>query len=74
MSNVARLAGLEIIIVPCGFSVTVIAIAIIIPLDKSTVRKGSFAPGEFYHVYNRDTEKRIVFLDDNDYQRFLALL
>jgi putative transposase len=38
------------------------------------MRKGSFAPGEFYHVYNRGTEKRIVFLDDTDYQRFLALL
>ncbi len=38
------------------------------------MRKGSFAPGEFYHVYNRGTEKRIVFLDDADYERFLALM
>ena len=30
--------------------------------------------GEFYHVYNRGTEKRDLFLDRSDYQRFLLLL
>jgi len=37
-------------------------------------RKFSFSENEFYHVYNRGTEKRIIFLDDHDYQRFLMLL
>ena len=32
------------------------------------------APGEFYHIYNRGTEKRDVFLKKNDYDRFLSLL
>lgn len=30
--------------------------------------------GEYYHIYNRGTEKRDIFLRDNDYQRFLSLL
>lgn len=34
----------------------------------------SFAPGEFYHTYNRGTEKRKIFLNKNDYRRFLLLL
>ncbi len=34
----------------------------------------SFAPGEFYHVYNRGTEKRRIFCNVYDYKRFLALL
>jgi putative transposase len=34
----------------------------------------SFAQGEFYHVYNRGTDKRRVFCDNYDYQRFLGLL
>ena len=33
-----------------------------------------FAVGEFYHVYNRGTEKRLIFLDDVDRTRFLSLL
>lgn len=33
-----------------------------------------FAPSEFYHIYNRGTDKRIVFIDDHDYERFLILL
>ena len=33
-----------------------------------------FAPGEFYHLYNRGTEKRKIFLSKRDYERFLALL
>lgn len=28
----------------------------------------------FYHIYNRGVEKRIVFLDEWDYQRFLQIL
>lgn len=37
-------------------------------------RSFSFAPGEFYHLYNRGTEKRRIFLTHADYARFLALL
>ncbi len=37
-------------------------------------RSIQFAPNEFYHVYNRGTEKRDIFLSDTDYQRFLCLL
>ena len=39
-----------------------------------SLRKQSFAPGEFYHLYNRGTEKRIVFLDKKDYEHFLFLM
>src|SRR3989338_6564932 len=38
------------------------------------LRKQSFAPGEFYHLYNRGTEKRRVFLDKKDYDHFLFLM
>lgn len=31
-------------------------------------------PDEFYHIYNRGTEKRDVFMDTGDYDRFLALM
>jgi REP element-mobilizing transposase RayT len=37
-------------------------------------RKYSFVPGEFYHLYNRGTDKRVVFQDDRDYHRFIELL
>lgn len=37
-------------------------------------RKLSFAPGEFYHVYNRGVDKRLIFLDKTDYRRFIQLL
>ncbi|MEK7175446.1 MAG: transposase [Patescibacteria group bacterium] len=30
--------------------------------------------GEYYHVYNRGTDKRIIFKNDKDYYRFLILL
>ncbi|MFZ1019703.1 MAG: transposase [Minisyncoccia bacterium] len=38
------------------------------------LRKQSFAPGEYYHLYNRGTEKRIIFLDKQDYGHFLFLM
>jgi len=38
------------------------------------LRKQSFAPGEYYHLYNRGTEKRIIFLDKEDYEHFLFLM
>lgn len=30
-----------------------------------------FVNGEFYHVYNRGVDKRKIFLDDQDFKRFL---
>jgi len=35
------------------------------------MRKIQLANNEFYHVYNRGTDKRKIFLDNTDYQRFL---
>ncbi len=37
-------------------------------------RNITFAFGEFYHLYNRGTEKRNIFIRKIDYERFLALL
>ncbi|MBI4121377.1 MAG: transposase [Candidatus Ryanbacteria bacterium] len=37
-------------------------------------RKIEFSVGEFYHVYNRGVDKRNIFLDDGDNERFLRLL
>lgn len=37
-------------------------------------RKSVFSIGEYYHIYNRGTEKRDIFLDKADYLRFLVLL
>ena len=33
-----------------------------------------FEEGEYYHVYNRGVEKRLIFLDDRDRWRFMTLL
>jgi putative transposase len=35
------------------------------------MRKIELANGEYYHIYNRGTDKRDVFLNDRDYGRFL---
>ena len=35
------------------------------------MRKTSFVEGEFYHIYNRGVDKRNIFSDQNDLQRFL---
>ncbi len=37
-------------------------------------RKFSFNEGEFYHIYNRGTDKRQIFIDDDDYRYFQKLL
>jgi REP element-mobilizing transposase RayT len=37
-------------------------------------RTFTFAQGEFYHLYNRGVEKRIIYQDTADYSRFLELL
>jgi putative transposase len=35
-------------------------------------RRGSLSLGEWYHCYSRGVDKRIVFEDTGDYERFLA--
>ncbi len=37
-------------------------------------RAVTFALGEYYHLYNRGTDKRIIFCDASDYKRFTELL
>src|SRR3989344_2776781 len=37
-------------------------------------RTFSFAPDEFYHIYNRGTEKRNIIMSRSDQDRFLSLL
>ena len=37
------------------------------------LRKTNFAPENYYHIYNRGTDKRKIFLEKEDYLRFLAL-
>ncbi len=37
-------------------------------------RKVSFVEGEYYHLYNRGVDKRIIFSSRGDYRRFLMLL
>jgi len=34
----------------------------------------TLAEGETYHIYNRGTDKRIIYLDNADYKRFMELL
>jgi len=34
----------------------------------------TFALDEYYHVYNRGTDKRTIFLDPHDYKRLIELL
>ena len=38
------------------------------------MRKLVFAPGEYYHLYNRGTDKRTIFSDKEDYEYFLYLM
>lgn len=38
------------------------------------LRKFNFSTGEYYHIYNRGTDKRLIFLAQHDYKRFEALL
>lgn len=42
--------------------------------NKYMYRKTSFAEGEHYHIYSRGVEKRKIFLNKKDYERFTALL
>ena len=38
------------------------------------VRKCTFALGEYYYLYNRGSDKRIIFTNDIDSWRFILLL
>jgi putative transposase len=37
-------------------------------------RKIVLSVGEFYHIYNRGVDKKVVFCDNADYERFIFLL
>jgi putative transposase len=39
-----------------------------------STRQTAFAPGEYYHLYNRGNSKQKIFNGKQDYQRFLKLL
>jgi len=39
-----------------------------------STRKIEFAEGEYYHVYSRGVERRKIFMDEDDYERFTRLL
>ncbi|TSC53449.1 MAG: hypothetical protein LiPW39_258 [Parcubacteria group bacterium LiPW_39] len=38
------------------------------------MRKIEFSTGQYYHIYNRGVDKRNIFLDSRDYDRFLLTL
>ena len=38
------------------------------------IRKIKFSEGEYYHIYNRGVDKREIFMDKNDHERFVLLL
>ena len=46
----------------------------LLAIIMSMNRRLTFSEGEFYHVYNRGNDKRIIFLENSDYKRFLNLL
>ena len=38
------------------------------------LRKDPFITGEYYHIYNRGIDKRVIFKTKNDFERFIMLL
>ena len=38
------------------------------------LRKDPFITGEYYHIYNRVIDKRVIFKSKKDYERFMTLL
>lgn len=38
------------------------------------LRKDPFITGEYYHIYNRGIDKRVIFTSESDFERFLMLL
>ena len=45
-----------------------------IVLCINMLRKDPFVTGEYYHLYNRGIDKRVIFKIKKDYERFLMLL
>lgn len=45
-----------------------------VTLNDMSLRKQVFVLDEHYHLYNRGTEKRTIFLDKEDYEHFLSLM
>ena len=43
-------------------------------IHNMSIRKQTFAPNEFYHLYNRGTDKRVIFQDEKDYKHILLLM
>ena len=43
-------------------------------IESYDMLREPIAQNEFYHLYNRGTEKRSIFLDENDHERFVRLL
>jgi len=41
---------------------------------KNMLRKTALVPGEWYHLYNRGTDRREIFATEKDYERFLRLI
>lgn len=39
--------------------------------DDMSIRKVPFVSGEYYHVYNRGVDKRIIFSNESDIKRFM---
>jgi len=39
-----------------------------------SIRKTNFVSGEYYHIYNRGNDKKIIFHDTQDYKRFVGIL
>ena len=39
-----------------------------------SLRKVKFVPDEYYHIYNRGNDKRIIFHDNGDHNHFIKLL
>jgi REP element-mobilizing transposase RayT len=37
-------------------------------------QKKSYKPNTFYHIYNRGNRKNRIFLDTEDYQKFISLM
>ena len=45
-----------------------------VTIIKMAIRKIPFLAGEYYHIYNRGVDSRIIFKDEYDYERFMVLL
>lgn len=41
---------------------------------KLRMKNKGFGEGEYFHIYNRGVEKRLIFMDDKDRWRFMTLL